>query len=229
MFNTTKSIIGVYKRHGYKAVHITGEKGVGKTVYGIKILKECFEYLGYDEDSAYKEALSHIFFAKRDIIDFLKRTNEQEIAILWDDIRAHASGMSYFLSPIDTHELLGLADTMRTSACGFITTAPSQTGVLGFIKKEQGILVQIRIDRSNKHWRNAKGYFRYELPSGQMKLRKGFIDRFYYKLPDNIFKEVNERRKHYKDELIRQIEERRTKVSEKEARRLEKELIEIGK
>jgi len=203
-FVITKRILRAYKQEGYEAFNIIGRKGVGKTTYAVKIMTQIFMSFGYSEDEAYRIAIKHLIFDKREIIDFLtKHSNHQQPVLCWDDLRSHASGFSAVTAPIDTQKLLGLLDTARDSICGFLSTSPSMQGVLGFIKREEGYHVKIKKDRNG--WRVATGYQRYELPSGQMRIAPKFADRFYRLLPDDIYKLVKEKRAKYKQIVLKNL------------------------
>jgi len=228
-FVTTKRILSAYKQEGYEAFSITGKKGSGKTVFSVKVMAQVFMSFGYSEEEAYDIAVKHLIFDKKEIIDFLlKHSNRQQPVLCWDDIRVHASGMSYITAPIDTQKLLGLLDTARDSICGFLTTSPSMKGVLGFIRKEEGY--SIKIKKMPSGYRRAVGYARYELPSGQMRIATRYQDVFKFKLPDEIYAQVKEKRKRYKQIVLENLDraERRTS-SDLQASRIKKErkLVEV--
>lgn len=227
-FVVTKYIMRSFKREGYEAFSIVGKKGVGKTTFSIKIMCQIFQELGYGEDNAYKLALSNLIFDKQEIIKFLRKyTNHQQPVLCWDDVRAHASGMSYTTAPRETQMLLGLMDTARDSVCGFLMTAPSTHGVLRFIRREEGWLTKITKGKE-ANWRIAKGYSRYELPSGQMRISHRFNDSFHYKLPDDVYAQVKEKRRHYKQIVINNIQKLIDRTdNQRQKKRYEEELVSI--
>ena len=115
--------------------------------------------------------------------------------------------MSYVSAPLQTQLLLGLFDCARDSVACILTTCPSTKGVMSFLKQEQGY--QILVHRSQTpHWRAAKGYLKFEIPSGTMRIKPKFIDDFHFKVPDWVYFRLKEKRKHYKDILVKSIEER---------------------
>ena len=208
-FVVTKKILRAHRQEEYESFYLVGRKGVGKTTFAVKIVTQIYMTLyKLSEDDAYKEALKVLFFDMNDVISFLKKySGEQQTVMIWDDIRAHMSGYAVKAKPREAHEVLALMDTARDSVCGFISTSPSVKGVASFLKQEQGWLCVIRKDR-NHNWRVCKGYLRFEIPSGTMRHTPRFQDFFYKMLPDWVYHEVKEKRRHYKEIAVKNIEDR---------------------
>jgi len=207
----SRYIINAHSRNQYECFNLVGKKGVGKTVTALKVAKDCYKFkYNLDETESYEQALKVFFYAKEDVIKYLRfhaKTDEQQMVMIWDDIRTQAPAYDYISDPLSTRLLNTCLDTARDSVAGFITTAPSTKGMLSFLRYASGYLVQVRKDRS-AGWRMARGYMRYELPSGTMKINPRFVDSVYWKLPNWVYEIIREKRKHYKDIAANQIEKR---------------------
>ena len=204
----TELIDKALAREGYESFAVVGRKGAGKTTYAVKVATQLYQMRGYGEDSAYKLALKVLLFDKNEIIAFLKHNaGRQQAILIWDDARAHGSAMGYLTQPRETQILLGLMDTARDSVASVILTSPSTKGLLGFLKNEEGWLIKVTKSRI-ANWRDGTSYQRYELPSGQMRIAKKYIDQFHRMLPSDIYQAIKEKRRHYKDIIIKNLEDR---------------------
>lgn len=229
-FNMTNLALYAYKNTQFQSFNIVGRKGAGKTTMAMKTMCQTFMALGHDEDKAYQLALDNLLFAKSDIINYLhKHSGKQQPIVCFDDVRSNLSAMSYISFPLQTQLLQSLCDVARDSVACIITTCPSTKGLLSFLRREQGYHVLVHRHK-DKDWRRCKGYLKFEIPSGTMRIKPKFIDDFHYKLPDDIYEKVCEKRKRYKDILVKSIEDRienlnsrnkNTTVLEKEKQRVE--------
>jgi hypothetical protein len=227
-FVVTRLSLRAHKKESFESFQIVGKKGNGKTVYATKVMGQIFMAQGLDEDSAYEQALNHLLFSKQDITNFLhKYSGDQQPVVCFDDVRSNLSAMSYISFPLQTQLLLGLCDCARDSVASILTTSPSTKGVLSFLKREQGYQVLIHKDRRN-NWRIAKGYMKFEIPSGIMRIKPRFIDSFHFLLPNWVYERVKAKRKMYKDILVKSMEERISKLAQKDVR-LTKELEDVKK
>jgi len=207
-FQSTIKINRAIKRYEYEFFHLVGRKGVGKTTLAVKIMCQVYMELGYDEGSAWQMAIDNTLFDKNDIINFLKKHRGKPAPVLcWDDARVFGSGMSYVSQPLQTQTLLGLLDTIRTSTSALILTSPSITGLLKFLRNEEGWLIKITKGR-DYNWRSAKAYQRYLLPSGAPRLVSRYYEDFHYRLPDWVFEKIEKKRIKYKDRIIKFLDER---------------------
>jgi hypothetical protein len=205
----TEEILKAYKREGHESFNITGPKGVGKTTYAMVVMAQIFYKLDKHSsaDTAWDNALDHLLFAKDDVINFLEsNAGEYAPVFTWDDLRAHASGMSYTTDPKATIMLLGLVDTMRDSVCGFLTTSPSLKGVLSFIAKSEGYHAMV-YDTTNFNEKQAVIYNCYTNPLGQNRIKKVCTDIFPRFLPPDIYEKVKEKRSKYKDIVIQKYKD----------------------
>ena len=224
-FKATELIDKALAREGYESFAVVGRKGAGKTTYAVKVATQLYQMRGYGEDSAYKLALKVLLFDKNEIIAFLKHNaGRQQPILIWDDARAHGSAMGYLTQPRETQILLGLMDTARDATAGLILTSPSTKGLLSFLKNEEGWLVKVTKSRI-ANWRDGTLYQRYELPSGQMRIAKKWIDRFHRMLPTDIYQAVKEKRRHYKDIIIKNLEDRIKASNEVMARKYAREKV----
>jgi hypothetical protein len=204
---STKEILKAHRYDGHESFNITGPKGVGKTTYAMIVMAQIFHQLGNDADTAWDLALENLLFAKEDVIKFLKsNSGEYAPVFTWDDLRAHASGMSYTTDPKATIMLLGLVDTMRDSVCGFLTTSPSLKGVLSFIAKSEGYHAMV-YDTTNFNEKQAVIYNCYTNPLGQNRIKKVCTDIYPRFLPPDIYEKVKEKRSKYKDIVIKKYED----------------------
>jgi len=201
-------ILSAYKFEGHKSFNIVGEKGIGKTVYAMTVMAQIFYELGNEAEKSWDLALDHLLFSKDDVIEFIKRRRDgvQIPVFCWDDIRAHASGMSYIIEPNATVMLLGLVDTIRDSVCGFLTTAPDMKGVLSFITRDIGYKVMI-YGGKNHNERVAKGYYKFTTPGGQPRIKGAFVDEYPRFLPSDVYQTVRKKRTKYKEIIIKKYDE----------------------
>lgn len=207
-FISVDKILRAHKYDQYEFFHIIGKKGWGKTTLSVKIMTQTYMALGYDETSAWQMAIDHLVFDKRDIINFLKtHTGKPEPVLCWDDARVFGSGMSYVIQPLETQELFGLMDTIRTSVTGFILTSPAVTGLLKFLRTEEGWLLKVGKDRQWNQ-RRARVYERVLLPSGTPRLYRKYEEEFHYRLPDWVYAKVKAKRLRYKKKIIDFIDTR---------------------
>jgi len=216
-----------HRVEGYIYFSVTGVKGGGKTTYTIKVMTQVFMALGYGEDDAYRMALKHLLYDKKEVISFLRHHSGHQQAIMtWDDCRVHGSGMSYITAPRETQILSGLFDTARDSVACIMTTAPSSRGLLSFLKNELGWKGQVVPLYCRKEWRECRLYSRYELPTGDLKITGNKIsDTFHYRLPDDVYEIIRAKRSKYKEILLNNIDKMIAKSLDKENKQLQSELL----
>lgn len=226
-FVIARETIKTYNRTGHKMFNIVGEKGVGKTTYALKIMYQIYRASGMGEQESWQRAIDNLIFKKEDMIKFIKKyKGDQQPVVCWDDMRAHASGMTYLLEPGDTTLLLGLMDTMRTSVAGLLTTSPSLRSVLKFISASDGYTVKLKYDKIYQ-MRYALGYKRNETITGKIFLKYVFRDEMHWLLPDWVFVEINRKREAYGSWLIKRWEQKKKHYPKN--KNIQKEIDVIGR
>lgn len=170
---------------------ILGRRGIGKSSYSIKAVKQAYERLGYSESQSWAKALSCLKFSIKDTVSFLENITpgEPEVALILDDARVHMSGLEYFRNKNLVSHLLSLFDTIRTLTSSLILTAPSSVGILGFIRNYDDYQIKISYSDKGGFYRVGKAYLWSTLPSGTRRIYSKFHDHYRCYLPNKIYKE----------------------------------------
>lgn len=116
--------------HGFLGCQIEGRRGIGKSTYCIKVMKDMYKELyGYDEDEAYKMALKYTLFSIDDIITTVKdaRSSGETIPVItWDDAGVHGSSLQWFINMQQVQQLKAITDTIRTAITGFFINCQTE-------------------------------------------------------------------------------------------------------
>lgn len=209
MLILAKKIKGVYP-DGFGSYMVIGRRGIGKSSYALKCLYNAYVLLGYDEDEAWKKALSSLQFSISEVITFLKRCvnkDEKELCLIWDDTRTFASGSQYHLNMKLCTQLGSLLDTVRTAINCLILTCPSSEGLLGILKTYDDYLIKIKYSDRGGFYRVATGYLWSTLPAGQKRIYTKFRDNYSCRLPDDIYKKYMVRRKKALSNILVDVEQ----------------------
>jgi len=207
--------------HGFVGAIVEGKRGVGKSSYCIKVMKEIYQSI-YDcnDDKAYEYALKYIVFKLDDLIGLVRqaRVKQQMIPVLtWDDAGVHGSNLQWFINMHGVQHLRAVTDTIRTGVTGFVLNCPDKTGLLKNLRNYDDLTVQIIKSRGttgkyNSYSRIARGYNQFKLPSGTVRIYKNFEDDYSCHLPNHIYEQYNTTRQSYLDEAILAIEDMKHKV-----------------
>lgn len=138
-------------------------------------------------------------------------SDSKERVILWDDIGVHAGSGRWFTNMKQVVRLKGIMDMIRECTCGLLMTTPTQSGILGFLRSYDDLLVQISYDMRGGYYRNAKIYRKYALPSGKRLVFHQGTDHYSAYLPNWVFKKYSKKRK---DCWIRLVNELKQTVKE---------------
>lgn len=99
-FILSKRIIKAHP-YGFVGAIIEGRRGIGKSSYCIKIMKETYQtYYDCDDKEAYEYALKNLMFDIDNIIPRLREARKNDeiiLALTWDDAGVHGSSMQWFL------------------------------------------------------------------------------------------------------------------------------------
>ncbi|MEM4685728.1 MAG: hypothetical protein QW133_06415, partial [Sulfolobales archaeon] len=185
---TSKNIARAWNRTDFFGLIITGEQGIGKSTYAIKVMLELY-------NNAWRIVRDRIFFALDELVEFLYKlheTNDRALCILWDDAGVHGHKYLYYDDRKYVELLSGLADTVRTSVAGWLITTPTHSNIVISIRESPGFRIgQVRKFDSETTNRYIKVYKKYETPTWKY-WRRVYIDKFTAHLPDEIYMEYIE-------------------------------------
>ena len=210
----------ILKAHpnGFVGATVEGRRGVGKSSYCIKIMKEVYkEYYGCSESKAYEHALKHVMFNIDDIIPVLKnaRKNNEMIPVLcWDDAGVHGSSMQWFIDMHKINILKAMFDTVRSATTGLLLNCPDRGGLLKMLRSYDDYVVTISIV-DTPYERSARGYNIYKLPSGMRRVYKNFEDRYSCYLPKKVYNDYMVMRNSYLDKAVAVMEDIQKKTGKK--------------
>lgn len=185
----TEKIITAYPRNFCGAI-ITGPRGIGKSSYALNVAWEVYTNIGYNEEEAWNKTLSVCKFTMKDVIDFIEKnakSEDKERMLIWDDTGVYASTMEWWSNRTLLKQLKSVTDTIRTGVCSLIMTTPSESGLTKFLRDYDDYIVQISYHESGGNYRNAKGYLKRTLPSGNLRIYSKFRNKFYVMIPDWIW------------------------------------------
>jgi len=189
---------------GFVGAIVEGKRGVGKSSYCIKIMKEVYQELySLDDDTAYDKALEHLVFDIDDIIDICKKARQQHkmVPVLtWDDAGVHGSNIQWFINMHGVQELRALVETIRVALTGFLINCTSRHGLLKHLREQDDYIINIiKVVGYN---RAARGYNLYKLPSGMTRVYRNFEDRYSCYLPKRVYQKYLPIRESYLDKAI---------------------------
>ncbi|GAG83897.1 unnamed protein product, partial [marine sediment metagenome] len=160
---------------------VTGDRGIGKSSYGLRVVYETHRYLNGTLDECSKEesriawnvALDSCKFHIRDVIGFLRESTMADVCkpvMLWDDIGIHASGSKYFLNMKMVDQLKAVLDTIRTAISGLVMTCPTTKGLLSMLNNYDDYKLVINYGNRGGMYREVKAYKWRTLPSLSLSL-----------------------------------------------------------
>lgn len=220
----TKKILECNKPKSYDFISamVTGKRGIGKTVYCIKLVRQYYELkYGMDKDEAYRKAISSIIFSLDEMIHLMKThtwKNRVDV-IIFDDCGIFTSGMMYSSFQKQFAMLRASLDGIRSITGALLLTAPTVTSTAKFIQSYEHLIIKV-----SKQWewqRLSIGYQKYRTPFGKTYTRRLFEDHFSAYLPKTHFYNYMELRETHKAELIKQLEKMNTKSSKKALENME--------
>lgn len=212
MYALTKRIIKAHP-NGFVGATIVGKRGIGKSAYCIKVMKDVFMNLtGCSEEEGYEQALKHIVFDIGEVITFLKKASDSDDmlpVVTWDDASVHGGSLRFFTNMRQVEMLKAVLDTVRTGVTGFLVNCPNMQGLLSVLRNYDDIYVNI-IKRTSDgvqgkylgYERIAKAYNTVRLPSGKRVIYKMFWDYYSCYLPKKVYNEYMVTRKHYFDKAV---------------------------
>ena len=197
MLKTSEMIVKSHP-YGFKSFIITGDRGIGKSSYGLRVVCEVYRKLGYEPIPAWKESLNSCKFHINDVIDFLRESamsDECKPVLLWDDVGIHASGSKYFLNMKMVDQLKAVLDTIRTAVSGLVMTCPTTQGLLSILKNYDDYKLIINFDKSGGYNRAVTGYKWRTLPSGKRLIKTMYYDSYSCYLPNWVFNSYMKKRR----------------------------------
>lgn len=206
---TAKKIV---KGHPYqfKAFLVVGDRGIGKSTYGLRVAREVFFQMGYSEEAAWEEALNCCKFRIQEVIKFLKEStlsDNPKPLLMWDDIGIHASGSKYFLNMKMVDKLKATLDTIRTAISGLIMTCPTDKGLLGMITSYDDYKLIVNFHSRGGMYRYVTAYKWKTLPSGKRIIQTQYHDVYNCYIPDKYFKRYMDMRKTALKETLDQLDD----------------------
>ena len=194
---------------------VEGHRGIGKSAYCIKIMKEVYqEYYKCSNSRAYEYALENMLFDLDDVIPFLKRASDSDTivpVVTWDDAGVHGSSIRWFTNLRQVEMLKAMTDTIRTAVTGFLINCPDRGSLLKILRNYDDYNVNISYLDGN-YMRKARGYTIYKLPSGTKRIYKNFEDHFSCYIPKAVYEEYMKMRKSYFDKAVAAMEEMKDRI-----------------
>ncbi len=199
MFILTQKILKAYRENGLVIAEVFGKQGVGKTTYALKVLREVYKELGYEDP--WGEALSHTFFDIKDALPILKESvdnNKRIPAILFDDAGTWLIKYSWYQQ--DMKSFIKLFNLIRTLTAGLIFTTPHPDDILKNIRDKTWY--KIKVVRNGKKDGVQQGiakHYRYLIVKKNSEL-KSVVDEYAWDffrvhLPDPIYQRYEEMRR----------------------------------
>ena len=214
-------IVTAIKTNSYVGGCIEGPKGIGKTVYCMRVGHQVYRwYYDCNDTQGWRYVLQNMLFTIKDVIDRLTTATNENVIIpqlTWDDTLVHASSILYFLEMREVNELKSVIETVRTGTNSLLLNCTDRSGLLGFLKKSDDILVEIVKAQAGGYSRVARAYHVFKLPSGKRLIYKDFEDDFSCRIPDSVYSVYYERRKKYLADALKRYKEL-TERSERSAK-----------
>ena len=192
----SKMIASTIRNKGFRSFMIIGDRNIGKSTYALVALHEAFLILGDDEITAWTKALSCIKFNVDAVTSYLNKgvemyeTDKTKLpALCWDDLRKYASALTFFSNRELYGEISGLLDTIKIPLNVFIGTCPSVQGIMNIIRSYDGYQINIGYSKKSGRYRDAKCYLWKTSPMGQKTLYPKWVDTFFCRLPNWVWKD----------------------------------------
>jgi len=202
-------IAKAHKKKGFCGGIIYGSRGIGKSSYVLKVLRDLYMAQGYSEDEAYDMALKTMKFKLQDVLSFVRQHADNEdlaMCLVVDDAGAHLSKFLWWSQPYEVRFLQAMTDTLRSAVSSMLMTCPSPKSVLKFLRTDYDDYF-IRVTAKDAEWqRMATGYRMFTLPSGKTWVSKKFEDHFSCYLPDDVFQRYDKMRRGYLKEALIELE-----------------------
>lgn len=199
---------------GLRDVLVFGERGIGKSVYALKVMEQVFRAFGYSEEEAWQLALDSLIFKLDDFLDLARRIRREECIypiITVDDAGSGFGAKKYFTNRHAVDDLKGVLDTARTWVTGLIFTTPSSGGLLKDVRDLHCFEVEIKKGSGGS---KSQGYENYPRRAKALNKRpgyggktwyskrKGYIDEFSCYLPNAKYKEYWKKRCKFSDQAL---------------------------
>jgi len=211
--------------HGFVGAIVEGKRGVGKSSYCIKVMKDAYQtFYGLDDVEAYEYALDHLLFDLNEVIPFLKKaaySDEMVLVVTWDDAGVHGSSFRWFTNMRQVEILKAMTDTIRTGVTGFILNCPNRMGLLKVLREYDDYIIDIvkengsRANGSMGYERMARGYNLFRLPSGTRRVYKSFEDHYSCYLPEWVYEKYMKKRNTYFQKAVDEMERLQKKYRRK--------------
>lgn len=196
--------------YGFKCFILTVDRGIGKSSYGLIVVKEVYQQMGWDSKDAWQEALRCCKFHIKEVISFLRESalaDKPKPVLLWDDVGIHASGSKYFLNMKMVDHLKAVLDTIRTAISGLIMTCPTTTGLLSMLNNYDDYKLIIRYSQRGGYYRDVTAYKWNTLPSGKRIIKTQYYDYYNCYIPNNLLNKYIDMRKNALKQSLDMLEE----------------------
>lgn len=226
---------------------VEGKRGIGKSAYCLKTMKEVFQKV-YEcsESEAYDTALKYTLYDIEDIIFTLEDAIDKKEplpVVTWDDAGVHGSSLQWFFKMDEVNQLKAITDTIRSAVTGFLINCPDRNNLLNFLRNYDDYLVTIvkapgggnkYVDEAGithmykNYERVARGYNIFKLPSGKRLVFKNFEDEYSCFVPNAFYERYEERRKKYLSRALKELKElREERLSKKKIDKIDIALKEM--
>ena len=176
-------IVTAYKRGSFVAAIIYGRQGAGKSVYSIKVGFDALRRLGFLGPKATTREVfrRYMVFSAYQLLSKVRHARDHRIPLLiWDDAGVHGGSYLFFTDP---HLAKAIADTfrvIRTRIASVLFTTPSPRDLLKPLRSYDTLIVYIH--EVDDVWSRAHGYQLRLLPSGDVRIRKVYVEDFKRRL-----------------------------------------------
>jgi len=203
-------IVNEYREKGYKTVITFGAQRVGKSIYNIKVAMDVFRRLGWE--LSWQDLIDrYVIFDATQLVDTLMSEKQFLPVIVWDDAGVHGSSYLFFTNKRKVMLLSWLFQTIGVKTASLMANTPNPMFILKHFRSVDSILVLIhKLDRK---YSVARGYRWYLMPSGEMRLKRLFIEEFLRSMPEYDY--YLEKRKGYTDYSLRMLKEAITEEMKK--------------
>ncbi len=201
----------ICENHPYGIVDalVFGQRGIGKSVYALKVAEQIFQYYGANEAEAWKLAMRSLKFTIQDFIRLAKDMTERDWitpVVIIDDAGSGFGSKQFFQNRSRVNKLKSVLDTARTWSSAFIFTTPTGGSLLKDIRRSHDFEIKIvkegGWERLAKGIKMSPGYGGITLHSK----RRGCLDKFSARLPNWKYNEYAKKRRRFAKIDIAQLD-----------------------
>ncbi len=216
-----QQILKAYREEGLVTAEIFGPMGVGKTTYALKVMKEVYKELGYEDP--WDMALKMTFFDIKDSLPVLLKAKRVPV-LAFDDAGIWLDKYAWYEE--EKRGFVRLYKMIRSLTAGILFTTPSPEDILKGVRDKTWF--KIKIVRNGKTGNTPKAIaklFRYKIEKKNNDLKPVVkeiaLDFFTVRLPDPVYQRYKKLRmekgiKPQLEEIVKYFPEVKEKLEEEE-------------